>query len=117
MRRFSLMALLKDDPEIIRQYEEYHAHVWPEVLEGSYRCGMRRTLIYRHGRQLFMLMETVDDFDMQRDMPKYTENNPKAVEWNSMMTGFMEPLPGEPEGSTWVEMKELLAWDGEKWKN
>ena len=64
MRRFAQTVLLKDDPEIIRQYEAYHANPWPEVIEGTRNCGVLRVFIYRFGRQLFMFMETVDDFDM-----------------------------------------------------
>lgn len=108
MRRFAMTVLLKDDPELIRRYEEYHANVWPEVLEGSKRCGILRTFIYRFGRQLFMFMETVDEFDLDRDMPRYMED-PRAQEWDSLMRGFQEPPPGAPEGATWVPMKEVYA--------
>jgi L-rhamnose mutarotase len=106
MKRFAQTVLLKDD----RKYEEYHAHVWPEVVEGGRRIGQVRAYIYRFGRQLFMFMETVDDFDMERDMPKYMEH-PRARQWDEMMRGFQEPVPGAPEGATWVEMKEIYAWE------
>ena len=108
MKRFALTVMLKDDPEIIRRYEEYHANPWPEVVEGTIRCGVRRTFIYRFGRQLFMFMETEDSFDMARDMPKYTEH-PRAKEWDVLMRTFQEPVPGAPPGSTWVEMKEIYT--------
>lgn len=108
MKRFAMTVLLKDDLALIKQYEEYHANVWPEVLESSKRCGILRTFIYRYGRQLFMFMETVDEFDMERDMPKYMEH-PRAQEWDSFMRGFQEPPPGAPEGTTWVSMKEIYA--------
>ena len=42
MKRFAQTVLLKDDPEIIRRYEEYHANPWPEVVAGTERCGVRR---------------------------------------------------------------------------
>jgi L-rhamnose mutarotase len=57
-----------------------------------------------------MFMETVDDFDMERDMPKYMEN-PKAREWDTLMRTFQEPVPGAPAGSTWVQMKEIYTGD------
>lgn len=108
MKRFAQTVMLKDDPEIIRRYEEYHANPWPEVVEGVIRCGVRRTFIYRFGRQLFMFMETEDSFDMARDMPKYMEN-PRAKEWDVLMRTFQEPVPGAPPGSTWVQMEEIFA--------
>ncbi len=110
MKRFAQTVMLKDDPEIIRRYEEYHAHPWPEVAEGTKRCGVRRTFIYRFGRTLFMFMETVDDFDMERDMPKYMED-PRAKEWDELMRTFQEPVPGAPAGSTWVQMREIYTQD------
>jgi L-rhamnose mutarotase len=109
MKRFAQTVLLKDDPDIIRKYEEYHANVWPEVTEGGRRIGILSTYIYRFGRQLFMFMETADDFDLERDMSGYAED-PKVQEWDEMMRGFMEPVPGAPEGSTWVKMREICAW-------
>jgi len=108
MKRFAQTVLLKDDPEIIRRYEEYHANPWPEVVAGTERCGIRRVFIYRFGRLLFMFMEAADDFDMERDMPKYVEH-PRAREWDQLMRTFQEPVPGAPPGSTWVPMREIYA--------
>ena len=108
MKRFAQTVLLKNDPEVIRRYEEYHAHPWPEVIEGTFRCGVRRVFIYRFGRQLFMFMETEDDFDLDRDMPKYMEH-PKAREWDQLMRTFQESVTGAPHGSTWVLMKEVYV--------
>ncbi len=110
MKRFAQTVLLKDDPEIIRRYEAYHANPWPQVLEGARRIGILTTYIYRFGRQLFMFMQTTDDFDMERDMPKYAAD-PKAKEWDLLMRDFQEPVPGAPQGSTWAEMKEIYAWE------
>jgi L-rhamnose mutarotase len=110
MKRFAQTVWLKDDPEVIRQYEAYHANPWPEVLEGSRRCGVLRTFIFRRGRQLFMFMETRDDFDLERDMPQYMEH-PRARAWDAMMRGFQEPLPDAPPGTTWVQLDEIFAWE------
>lgn len=35
MRKYALALDLKDDDELIRQYEEYHKQVWPEILKAS----------------------------------------------------------------------------------
>jgi L-rhamnose mutarotase len=110
MKRYAQTVLLKNDSEIIRRYEEYHAHPWPEVVEGTRRCGVRRTFIYRFGRQLFMFMETDDDFDMERDMPRYMEH-PRAKQWDELMRTFQEPVAGAPPGSTWAQMKEIYTQD------
>ena len=110
MKRFAQTVLLKNDPEIIRRYEEHHANVWPEVVEGARRCGIHRIFIYRYGRQLFMFMEAGDGFDLERDMPKYAEDA-RAKEWDERMRTFQEPVPGAPKGGTWVRMSEVFAWE------
>ena len=112
LKRFGQAVMLKDDPEIIRKYEEYHANTWPEVLAGVRKAGVRRTFIYRFDRLLFMFMEADPDFDMERDMPKYMED-PRAKEWDELMRTYQEPLPGVPEGTTWVQMKEVFAFDSD----
>ena len=112
MKRFAQTVMLRDDPEVICRYEEYHANPWPEVVEGTLGCGIQRIYIYRYGRQLFMFMETADDFDMERDMPKYMFH-PKAKEWDELMRSFQEPVPEAPKGTTWAEMKEIFVLEAE----
>lgn len=111
MKRYAQTVMLKDDPEIIRKYEEYHANPWPETNAGLLRVGVRRMYIYRYLRTLFMFMETDDDFDMERDMPGYMDH-PRAREWDELMRTFQETVPGAPAGTTWVEMKEVYALQG-----
>lgn len=115
MKRFAQTVMLKNEPGIIKRYEEHHANIWPEVVEGVLNCGVKRVYIYRYGRLLFMFMETADDFDMERDMPRYM-THPKAKEWDELMRSFQEPVPGAPEDSTWVRMKEIYVLEAENEK-
>ena len=112
MKRFATTCQLKDEPDIIEKYEHYHANSWPEVVEGILNCGIQRVFIYRIGHRLFMFMETGDDFDMERDFPKYMEN-PKAKEWDELMRTFQTNVPEAQEGTKWVEMKEVFALEKE----
>jgi L-rhamnose mutarotase len=113
MKRFAQAVMLKDDPEVIRRYDEYHAHPWPEVNEGMLACGVKRMFIYRFGRLLFMYVEVPDDFDPVRDMACYM-STPKAKEWDALMRTFQEPVEGGKPGETWVEMTEVYALDALK---
>ncbi len=111
MKRFAQTVLLKEDPAVIRQYEAYHAAPWPETNASLRRCGIRRMFIYRFGHQLFMFMETGDEFDLERDLPRYLED-PRAREWDELMRTFQEPVPGAPADGTWVLMREVYALEG-----
>lgn len=44
--------------------------MWPEVIEGQRKVGIMSMEIWRSGRSLFMIMDTVDDFDFERDMAR-----------------------------------------------
>ena len=112
MKRFATTCQLKNEPGIIEKYEHYHANVWPEVVKGCFDCGVQRVFIYRIGHRLFMFMETGDDFDMERDMPKYMED-PKAKEWDELMRTFQTHVPEAQNGTTWVDMKEVFALEKE----
>ena len=106
MKRFGMAVQLKDDPEIITQYEECHANPWPAVREYVRQTGIKRVYIYRHERLLFMFMEAEDDFDANNMNAELTD--PKMKEWDELMTSYQEALPGVTEGSTkWVNMKEI----------
>lgn len=108
MKRFAQTVLLRDDPEVIRQYEHYHANPWPEVVAGTCACGIRRVFIYRLGRQLFMFMETDDAFELERDLARYMEH-PRAQAWDTLMRGFQEPVADAPSGVTWALLREVYA--------
>jgi len=112
MKRFATTCQLKDEPGIIEKYEHYHANVWPEVVEGCLNCGILRLFIYRIGHRLFMFTEAADDFDMERDFPKYMKH-PKAKEWDELMRTFQTNVPEAQEGTKWVEMKEVFALEKE----
>jgi L-rhamnose mutarotase len=49
MKTYGRTLNLKDDPEVIRRYDDYHRAVWPEVERGLRAIGIERMLIYRLG--------------------------------------------------------------------
>ncbi len=104
MKRYARTLNLKDDPAIIARYVEYHRSVWPEVERGLRAIGIERMLIWRLGRRLFMLMETVDGFDPERDFARYMESDPRIREWQALMETFQEPVPEAKPGEWWADM-------------
>ena len=43
---------LKNDPQLIKEYEEWHKKVWPEVIAGIKESGIERMEIFRSGNQI-----------------------------------------------------------------
>ena len=112
LKRVGMTCMLKDDPEAIRKYDEYHANAWPEVVECAYSAGIRRVFIYRLGRQLFLFIEALPDFDPGGGGgDKMMEYHPRCREWDELMRTFQTNVPGQPEGSTWVEMTGIHVTD------
>ncbi|HEV8638028.1 MAG TPA: L-rhamnose mutarotase [Chloroflexota bacterium] len=116
MKTFALTVNLQNDPKRIRRYIEEHTQVWPEVLAQIRKIGIQQMKIWHIGNQLFMYVETDDDFDVERDFGR-TREDPKSVEWNDWMAReFQERSPFAREGEWWALMDcvfDLKAARGE----
>jgi L-rhamnose mutarotase len=107
MKRYCLALDLKDDPQKIAEYEEIHKAVWPGVLEHIRANGVLNMELYRTGNRLFMIMETVDDFDPQV-MATSDQASPLIQEWEAFMWGFQQPLPWAKPGEKWVMTNRIF---------
>jgi L-rhamnose mutarotase len=101
---------LKDDPETVETYKEYHRRVWPEVLESLRRAGIREMEIYLLGRRLVMLVET-DGVDPRRCFAVHEASHPRVAEWEALMKSLQQPAPGRSPGEWWVQMEPVFRLD------
>ncbi|AVF47791.1 L-fucose mutarotase [Elizabethkingia anophelis] len=108
MRKYALALDLKDDDELIRQYEEYHKQVWPEILESIKNSGIQNMEIYRTDNRLFMIMEVGDDFSFDAKAEADAEN-PKVQEWEKLMWNYQQALPNSKPGEKWVLMDKIFS--------
>ncbi len=108
MKEYALTVNLKDDPEIIAQYKQYHGNVWPEVRRSLEAVGVREMKIFLLGRRLFMYLTADDYFDLNLDLPKYLTLNPKCQEWEDLMTQLQEPVPEAKDGEKWALMEKVF---------
>ena len=46
MQQYALTLDLKDDPQLIVEYEKYHKQVWPEVLAAIRHVGIQEMKIF-----------------------------------------------------------------------
>lgn len=108
MKEYAFTVNLKDDPEIIRRYEEYHANIWPEVAESLKAHGITSIKIWRLGRRLFMLIQTIDSYDPVEASKKHRASHPRVLEWELLMDSFQERVPEAGGSGTWAEMKKIF---------
>ena len=85
MKTYAMTIDLKNDPEILALYEEYHSNVWPEVRQAVKKVGMENVRIFRFGTRLVQIFDARDDFDITRSggqkMGYNDEWIPGSVEW------------------------------------
>ena len=111
MKRYCQTLSLKDDPQLVEKYIEVHSHVWPEIIEGQHEVGILSMEIYAKGRNLFMIVETVDDFDWERDMARLA-TLPRQAEWEAYVSRFQGCSPEAKSTEKWQLMTKIF--DSEK---
>lgn len=111
MKRYTQTLTLKNDPELVRQYIEVHAHVWPEIIEGQHQVGILQMQIYAKGNTLFMIVDTVDSFDWDKDMARLA-TLPRQAEWEAYVSKFQGCDPNATSAQKWQLMQPIF--DSEK---
>jgi len=107
MKRYCQTLSLVDDPGMIEKYVEAHAHVWPEIIEGQREVGILDMQIFRRGRRLFMICDTVDDFDWKRDMDRLAKL-PRQAEWEAYVAQFQGCDPSAKSDEKWQLMDRIF---------
>ena len=110
MKRYCLALDLKDDPELIADYEEYHKNVWPEILLSLSEAGIEQMEIYRINNRLFMIMEVNDGFSFEKKQ-QADEANKKVQQWEELMWKYQQALPGSKRGEKWRLMDKIFSWN------
>jgi L-rhamnose mutarotase len=90
-RRYCKTLTLTDDPQLIADYERAHHpdHFWPEITRGMQEVGIIDMEIYRYGTVLFMIMDTVADFDHDHAM-EVLATKPRQAEWEAYVARFQQ---------------------------
>lgn len=111
MKRYCFTLDLKDDQLLIKQYEEYHKKVWPEIIESITQAGITDMQIYRLGTRMFMIMDADDDFSFGKKQ-QLDAGNTKVTEWEELMWKFQKPLAEAKHGEKWVLMNKIFDLKG-----
>ena len=107
MKRYCQSLTLVDDEEMIARYVDAHAHVWPEVMAGQREVGILSMEIWRRGRSLFMIMDTVDGFDFARDMARLA-TLPRQAEWEAYVARFQGCASEASSAEKWQLMEKIF---------
>lgn len=107
MKRYCQTLKLYDDTDLIAQYVEEHSHVWPEIQAGIREVGILDMQIYIHQNTLFMIVDTVDDFDWEKDNARLA-TLPRQAEWEAYMSRFQQADPNATSAEKWQMMERIF---------
>ena len=107
MKKYCLALDLKDDATLIREYEQYHQKVRPDILKSIKDSGILKMEIYRISNRLFMIMETNDDFTFEQKA-EMDKANRKVQEWEELMWKYQRVIPGGNPGEKWRLMERIF---------
>ena len=111
-KRYCKALTLKNDQKLIEAYKKVHAPgaVWPEITQGMKDVGIIDMEIYILGNQLFMIMDTVPDFDHDKAMAKLG-TMPRQSEWEAYVSQFQNTSEDASADEKWQLMEQIYKLD------
>jgi L-rhamnose mutarotase len=104
--RYVFFLDLVDDELLIKEYEEMHRNVWPEVEQQILKSGVQHCEIYRFSNRLVLIAEAPADLDWQMKAITDALHEPTS-DWEQTMWKYQQSLPGYEGNGKWQMAKEI----------
>lgn len=110
-KRYCKTLELQNDAELIRAYKQVHAkgNAWPEITNGMREVGIVDMEIYITGTRLFMIMDTVPDFDHDKAMAELAKK-PRQSEWEVYVSRFQKTSSEATADEKWQLMERIYKF-------
>jgi L-rhamnose mutarotase len=107
-KRYCKALKLEDDKKLIEEYKKVHAAgaAWPEITQGMLDVGIVDMEIYLLGNQLFMIMDTVPNFNHEKAM-KELATKPRQSEWEAYVSKFQKTSSEATAEEKWQIMERI----------
>ena len=111
-KRYCKTLELKNDPELIEEYKRIHSrtNVWPEVTDGMREVGNLDMEIYLVGTRLFMIMDTIPEFDHKYAMRELMKKS-RQSEWEIFVSRFQITAEDETSVDKWELVERIYKMD------
>ncbi|HPF52215.1 MAG TPA: L-rhamnose mutarotase [Draconibacterium sp.] len=112
IKRYCKTLKLHNDPNLIKAYKKMHTpgSVWPEITRGMKEVGILDMEIYILDSQLFMIMDTVADFNHDEAM-KVLATKPRQSEWEAYVAQFQKASSEATANEKWQLMERIYKMD------
>ncbi|MFC2112324.1 L-rhamnose mutarotase [Bacteroidota bacterium] len=107
-KRYCKTLTLEDDPQLIEDYKKVHAKgaAWPEITQGMIDVGILDMEIYLTGTRLFMIMDTVPDFNHDKAMEELA-TKPRQSEWEAYVSRFQRTSAEASADEKWQLVERI----------
>lgn len=107
-KRFCKTLNLEDDPQLIEDYKKVHEkdQVWPEITQGMIDVGILDMEIYIWGTRLFMIMDTIPDFNHDKAMTELAAK-PRQSEWEAYVSKFQKTSAEASADEKWKMIERI----------
>ncbi len=97
--------LLQVRPELLAEYRERHAAVWPDMLRALHETGWRNYSLFARPDGLLVGYVEADDLDAAQRAMAATEVNAR---WQAQMSRYFTGLDGRPPDEGFVLLEEIF---------
>ncbi len=97
--------LIQVRPELLAEYRERHAAVWPDMLRALRETGWRNYSLFARPDGLLVGYVEADDLDAAQRAMAMTEVNAR---WQAQMSRFFTGLGGRPPDEGFVLLEEVF---------
>ncbi len=107
-KRYCKTLKLENDSVLIEEYKKVHSPeaTWSEITQGMRDVGITDMEIYILGNQLFMIMDTVADFNHDKAM-KELATKPRQSEWETYVSRFQKTTADATADEKWQLMERI----------
>ncbi|MDA3823732.1 MAG: L-rhamnose mutarotase [Bacteroidales bacterium] len=107
-KRFCKTLTLEDDPQLIEDYKKVHADgaAWPDITQGMIDVGILDMEIYLIGTRLFMIMDTLPEFDHDKAMDELA-TKPRQSEWETYVSKFQKTSADASADEKWQLIERI----------
>ncbi len=107
-KRYCKTLELQNDEKLIEDYKKIHSSgsVWPEITKGMRDIGIIDMEIYIYKTRLFMIMDTVPDFDHDKAMAELAKK-PRQSEWEAFVSKFQKTSSSATADEKWQLIERI----------
>lgn len=110
MKRYCQTLKVSENSGMLEKYIDAHRRVWPEIQQGIRSVGILDMQIYALGTTMFMIMDTVDDFDWEKDNARLA-TLPRQAEWEAYVAQFQGCDANATSTQKWHLMEKVFELD------